>query len=89
MKAYIWYASFGQVFGQTAAMESNKAEICLRGKPWIDFNCACLSPKEWACFDPAVAEIECNHDYEVKIPGLIDSVGEGEIWFTDFSCFPE
>lgn len=89
MKAYIWYAGNGQVSGQTAKMESTLAEICLRGKPWIDFNCACVLPVEWACFDPSAAEIECDHDFQVKIPGQVDAVGEGEIWFTDVACFPE
>jgi len=89
MKAYIWYASFGQVSGQTAVMESSIEEICLRGQPWIDFNCACLAPQEWSCFDPGAAEVNCNHPFALQVPGVIDAKGEGEVWFTDFQCFPD
>jgi len=87
MKAYIWYASDGQVSGSTAIMESSKTEICLRGQPWIDFNCACTVPQEWSCFDPGAAQVECNHAFVLQVPGVIDAKGEGEAWFTDFQCF--
>src|SRR3989339_1270548 len=89
MKAYIWYADVGQVSGQPAIMESSKSEVCLRGQPWIDFNCACVTPQEWSCFDPGVAKVECNHAFALQIPGVIDAKGEGEAWFTDFQCFPD
>jgi len=89
MKAYIWYADVGQVSGQPAIMESSKSEVCLRGQPWIDFNCACVTPQEWSCFDPGVAKVECNHAFALQIPGVIDAKGEGEVWFTDFQCFPD
>jgi len=70
-------------------MESSKSEVCLRGQPWIDFNCACTVPMEWSCFDPGVAKVECNHAFALQIPGVIDAKGEGEVWFTDFQCFPD
>ena len=90
MKAFVWYGASGQASGGGAAsFSSTIGEICERGAAWIDFNCACKYPNEWACFDPAEAVIQCDHEFETKIPGLIDSAGEGEVWFTDFECFPE
>ena len=87
MNAYIWFGSSGEVSGPTAMMQTTQDEICLRGQPWIDFNCACTWPNEWSCFDPTVAEVECSHKFDLEVPGVIDFVGEGEIWFTEFSCF--
>ena len=87
MKAFIWYGSTGESIGSPAVMQTTKQELCLRGQPWIDFNCACKYPKLWSCFDPTEAEVLCSHNFEIEIPGLIDSVGEGEAWFTEFMCF--
>ncbi len=87
MQAFIWYASFGEETGaSTVTMSATKQEICLRGQPWIDFNCAGQNPL-WSYYDPGLAQIDCNVDYELKIPGIIDSGGEGEVWFTSISCW--
>lgn len=90
MEAYIWYGEDNDVSGdgEPAVMVSSIANICLRGKPWIDFDCCGPSPCDWSYFDPTAAKIECDHSFEIKIPGEIDYCGEGEIWFTDFECFP-
>ena len=86
MRAYAWFGIDEMVSGQTAIVDSTKAEICLRGAPWIDFNCACLFPTEWACNYWSAAEVECNHDFRTT-SGVVDYRGEGEIWFRDFSCY--
>ena len=87
MKAYVWYGATGQVSGSIAFMQTSLEEICLRGQPWIDFNCACTFPDEWSCFDPSLAQVQCNYDFQIYNPSLVDSVGEGEIWFTELTCF--
>ncbi|NQT49100.1 hypothetical protein HQ571_00215 [Candidatus Kuenenbacteria bacterium] len=88
MKAFIWFSSFDEEKGKPfATMSTTIGQICTRGMPWIDFNCACTLPDIWACFDPALAQIECNHEFEIKTPGVVDPAGEGEVWFTDFGCF--
>ena len=89
MMAFIWFSESGEASGQPATMISTVEEICLRGQPWIDFDCACTKPWLWACFDPKVAQVECNREIQKVIPGIIDPKGEGEIWFTDFSCYQE
>jgi hypothetical protein len=87
-EAYIWFGEDNDVSGlnEPAVMVSSIANICLRGKPWIDFDCCGPSPCDWLYFDPSLAQIECDHQFEIKIPGEIDYCGEGEIWFTDFDC---
>lgn len=89
MTAFIWFGEMGEVSGQTATMSSTVEEICLRGQPWIDFDCACNKPWLWSCFDPSVALVECNQKFQKVIPGVIDPQGEGEVWFTDFTCYQE
>ncbi|MBI5076949.1 C39 family peptidase [Candidatus Falkowbacteria bacterium] len=89
MGAYIWYGEDNDVSGTPAIMSATIENICLRGKPWIDFDCCGPYPCDWEYFDPTVAEVECNHPFIKIIPGLVDNCGEGEIWFTDFQCFPE
>jgi hypothetical protein len=82
--AFVWFGSSGQVSGQPAQLQTSVEEICLRGQPWFDFNCAIEQPL-WQDFDWTLAQVECNHDYTVTA-GQIDSHGEGEVWFHDFSC---
>lgn len=86
-RAYAWYGSFGEAKG-TPSAEINVSweEICQRGAAWVDYNCAAIYPKEWASFDPTLAEIECNTAFVDYYPGLVDSVGEAELWF-DYNCF--
>lgn len=88
MEAYIWFGEDNDVssFGEPAVMVSSIANICQRGKPWIDFDCCGPWPCDWSYFDPSLAEIECDYQFEIKIPGEVDYCGEGEIWFTDFDC---
>ena len=89
MTAFIWFGETGESSGQMATMSSTVEEICLRGQPWIDFDCACNKPWLWSCFDPSVALVECNQKFQKVIPGVIDPQGEGEVWFTDFTCYQE
>ncbi|MFH0988357.1 MAG: papain-like cysteine protease family protein [Parcubacteria group bacterium] len=87
MASFIWYGTSGQIRGSPVAeLHSTMAEICQRGRPWIDFNCACTSPYDWACHDRTLAQITCNHSFD-QIEGVVDPRGEGEVWFTDFSCY--
>lgn len=89
MTAFIWFGEMGEASGQAATMSSTVEEVCLRGQPWIDFDCACNKPWLWSCFDPSVALVECNQKFQKVIPGVIDPQGEGEVWFTDFTCYQE
>jgi hypothetical protein len=85
MRAYAWYGAQQQASGNPVLIETTVDRICERGDVWLDYNCACLEPTEWACFDWRVATIQCNRSFEFG-QGQIDFHGEGEIWFTDFSC---
>ncbi|MBU1132390.1 putative metal-binding motif-containing protein [Patescibacteria group bacterium] len=86
MRAYAWYSADKSAVGNPAVIDSDIDEICLRGNSWIDFNCACIAPHEWSCYDWRAANVSCNHEIDI-IPGQIDPRGEGEIWFRDFQCF--
>ncbi|MBT4722893.1 hypothetical protein HN958_04245 [Candidatus Falkowbacteria bacterium] len=84
MQAYAWYASFGEAIGSpSVTVNSPLRDICLRGQPWIDFNCACLYPSLWSCYDHTVATIECNLPFDRRAGGN----GEGEIWFPGIQCW--
>ncbi len=86
MNAYIWYGETDVSGYEQVTMTTTQAEICLRGHPWIDYNCACLIPYEWYCFDPEPAEIECNVPFTRYDQGFIDYRGEGEVWFNELIC---
>lgn len=86
MRAYVWYATNGSGHGQPVSFIATKQEICERGRPWVDFNCACTFPYEWACHDWRSASVSCNREFNT-MQGIVDYRGEGEIWFTDFTCF--
>lgn len=85
MKAYVWFGVNGVVSGNPAVAVFSEETLCERGAAWIDFNCACLKPQEWACFDWQKATVKCSAPVEVK-KGTIDYVGEGEAWFTGIDC---
>ncbi len=80
--AHIWYGEKWINGFERVRMDSTVEEICLRGAPWIDFNCAL---PDWKAFDFELAYIECNHPTWYG-SGKVDYNGEGEIWFLDFSC---
>jgi hypothetical protein len=80
--AHIWYGESWISDFERVRMTSSMDEICLRGAPWIDFNCAL---PDWKAFDFELAYIECNHPTWYG-SGKVDYTGEGEIWFLDFSC---
>lgn len=82
MTAHVWYGSFGWQSGNPLQLQIGQAELCLRGQPWLDFNCVC---PDWVCHDWTQAEIECNQSTEIKV-GEIDFAGEGEVWFFELSC---
>jgi hypothetical protein len=83
MLAYAWWGSFGTANSWgSLSLAISKSELCQRGQPWVDFNC---TKQGWTYFDPLLAEIDCNHQFTSGL-GTIDFGGEGEIWFTDFSC---
>ncbi|MFH0780271.1 MAG: C39 family peptidase [Parcubacteria group bacterium] len=86
MRAYVWYATNGHGHGQPVTFTATKQEICERGRPWADFNCACTFPYEWACYDWQSASVSCSREFRT-MQGIVDYRGEGEIWFTDFTCF--
>ena len=83
MLAYLWWGGSTDHELGSLTVTMTKSEICLRGQPWIDYNCAVPG---WSSFDPLLATISCNHQYTFGL-GKIDFKGEGEIWFTDFYCF--
>jgi hypothetical protein len=85
-QAFVWYANAQQLTGSLVELKITEDELCYRGEPWFDFNCACTEPDLWSCFDPAEAEISCNQNFTVHVPGIVDSVGEGEVWFDEMSC---
>lgn len=85
MKAHVWYGESGYTAGQSVELAITAEELCLRGQAWLDFNCACQFPYEWACHYWPAAQIECNQIIQI-MHGVVDYNGEGEIWFTDIDC---
>jgi hypothetical protein len=84
MIAWIWYGEYGEKFADgKLTWKSSEKEICERGFPWVDFNCAA---PDWTTFDPSLAVIECNQSF-VRHSGVIDFNGEGELFFKDFVCY--
>jgi len=81
MRAYVWFGANQSLSGNPVTLNTTADVLCERGSGWLDFNCACLEPSEWACFDWQVAEISCNQPVEI-VAGRIDARGEGEVWFT-------
>lgn len=86
--AFAWYGISETETGQVAYINASEDQICERGNPWLDFNCACDEPELWACFDWMAAEVFCNRSANIGA-GIVHPVGEGEIWFSDFVCYEE
>jgi hypothetical protein len=84
MNAWAWWGTNSTAGGsRTLNFSATVAEICRRGQPWLDYNCA---QADWSFYNPLLATISCNHFNTFGL-GRIDFRGEGEIWFTDFTCF--
>lgn len=84
MNAHVWFGIASYKVGQSLDVTIPITELCLRGQPWLDFNCVCKQP-EWSCFDWSVANIHCNKDHQI-IEGSVDFSGEGEVWFPEVVC---
>jgi len=83
MTAFVWYGWNSEVSGHPAAtVDTTMDVICERGRPWLDFNCACREPHLWACFDWTVAQVQCDHEYSV----VEGDYGKGKIWLTGAHC---
>jgi len=80
--AHVWYGEQHQEGVSVVEMQTDTQVICLRGAPWIDFNCAL---PDWQNFDPDIASIECNIPYWSG-QGFVEYDGEGEVWFTAMTC---
>lgn len=86
MTAYFWYGMAGSVSGiPEATFTTTVQELCLRGKPWVDFNCIDESA---GTFDYTVGEVTCLQEFLQK-KGIVDPHGEGEVWFTTINCSSE
>ncbi|MFH0814563.1 MAG: hypothetical protein V1902_00500 [Candidatus Falkowbacteria bacterium] len=84
MNAWLWYGANGELTAlETLKFALTKEQICERGFPWVDYNCA---TPNWSGFDPTLAQIQCDHSF-VNHNGVIDFNGEGELFFTDFVCY--
>ncbi|MBI5254304.1 hypothetical protein HY932_00790 [Candidatus Falkowbacteria bacterium] len=84
MNAWLWYGANGELSAvESLKLETTKAQICERGFPWVDYNCA---KPDWSEFDPLLAQVQCDHSF-VNHEGVIDFNGEGELFFDDFVCF--
>jgi hypothetical protein len=82
--AWVWYGAEGELSSaETLKIALTKEQICERGFPWLDYNCAAPN---WSAFDPMSAKVECNHSF-VNHKGVVDANGEGELFFDDVVCY--
>ena len=87
MYAHVWWAGGQDPNGHDKAKgtldwSTSAKDICVRGQAYIDFNCA---NQDFTSWDQSKASVTCTEDFN-KILGKVDPRGEGEVWFTSFSC---
>lgn len=84
MVGFMWWGNSESLAGTTMDIHTTTDVLCERGEPWLDFNCAC--DLNWSCFAWEAALVECDVPVIVQ-DGIIDSQGEGEVWFPEIACY--
>jgi len=84
MLGFVWWDIDKTLTGNQINLQTSETELCQRGEAWFDFNCAC--DLNWSCFNWQEATVQCNVAIEIKA-GLVDSSGEGEVWFPGVACY--